>query len=136
MRIHFSKVWPSIYVCGGILLLSFLLPMPNNGKILNVGSICSFQNFFGLPCPGCGLTRSFVAMGHGLFQESYRWHPLGPFLFGLTVIYLIASLFLLNKQPPLKIDWRVQVGSLLVLAFVMLVFWGLRLNGVFPMPLK
>ena len=136
MRTHFSKIWPSTYVCAAVLLLSMLLPLPQNGRILNVGSICAFHNVFGLPCPGCGLTRSFVALGHGHFVESYHWHPLGPFLFGLAIIYVLASLFFSHRKTPLQIQWRLQVGSLILLGCIMLGFWVMRLNGIFPMPLR
>ncbi len=136
MRVTLRQIWPSTYVIGAILLLSVVLPLPSNGKILNVGSICAFHNVFGLPCPGCGLTRSFVSMGHGLFMESYRWHPLGPVLFVMAIIYFLASLLFIKKLPPLKIDSRLQVGALLSLALVMFVFWGLRLDGIFPLPAR
>ena len=29
-------------------------------------------------CPGCGLTRSWVALMHGNLADSIREHPLGP----------------------------------------------------------
>ncbi len=49
----------------------------------------------GLPCPGCGLTRSFVSLGHGHFWEALHWHPLGPALFFLSaLLWLRCGLFL------------------------------------------
>lgn len=32
-------------------------------------------------CPGCGLTRSFAAIGRGAFAEASAVNPLGPILF-------------------------------------------------------
>jgi Protein of unknown function (DUF2752) len=32
-------------------------------------------------CPGCGLTRSFAAIGHGSFAEANALNPLGPIFF-------------------------------------------------------
>jgi hypothetical protein len=41
-------------------------------------SLCPFKIFTGLPCPGCGLTRSAVAFLHGDPSASLFYHPLGP----------------------------------------------------------
>lgn len=43
-------------------------------------SLCLFKDLTHLPCVFCGLTRSFVLIGHGQWQESLRYHLLGiPF---------------------------------------------------------
>ena len=31
-----------------------------------------------MPCPSCGLTRSWQAAGHGRLRDAVRFHPLGP----------------------------------------------------------
>jgi len=41
------------------------------------GPPCLFRSAFGLPCPGCGLTRSIVALWRGDLLLSLRYHPLG-----------------------------------------------------------
>jgi hypothetical protein len=56
-------------------------PWVHNGPVL-----CPFRYFTGLPCPGCGLTRSFCAMSQGHFCDAMAFHILGPVLFaGLLV---------------------------------------------------
>lgn len=42
--------------------------------------LCSFRLWTGLPCPGCGMTRSMVCLFHGDALASLRFHPLGIFL--------------------------------------------------------
>ena len=42
---------------------------------------CIFRNLTGLPCAGCGMTRGFVAMGHGRAREAWGFNPLAPVLF-------------------------------------------------------
>ena len=39
---------------------------------------CAFDSIFGLRCPGCGLTRSFVHTAHFDIVEAFRLHPFGP----------------------------------------------------------
>lgn len=44
--------------------------------------VCLFRRVTGRPCPSCGLTRSWQALGHGRLGDSIRFHPFGP----LTVL--------------------------------------------------
>lgn len=43
--------------------------------------LCWFKNLTGLPCPGCGLTRSIACLAHLEFAKSLRYHPFGPVFF-------------------------------------------------------
>ena len=47
--------------------------------------LCVWRQLTGHRCPGCGMTRSFVFMGHGRVFDAFRLHPLGPFLYALVV---------------------------------------------------
>lgn len=49
---------------------------------------CAFESFFGLRCPGCGLTRSFVLTAHLDFSEAFRLHPLGPIGFLAVLVQI------------------------------------------------
>lgn len=42
---------------------------------------CTFRQVTGLPCPGCGLTRSWALTAHGRLGEALRRHPFGPLTF-------------------------------------------------------
>ncbi|MEK6289096.1 MAG: DUF2752 domain-containing protein [Acidobacteriota bacterium] len=62
-------------------------------------TICGFKNFTGLPCPGCGLTHSFCALGKGDFANAFGFNLLGPVLFlGLVVVWIRSASVLLNKS--------------------------------------
>lgn len=70
------------------LLLAFFSP-PRGAGI----SLCWFQDATGLPCPGCGLTRSLSCALRGMFLESWYYHPMGLFIFALFVFTAVQSLF-------------------------------------------
>jgi hypothetical protein len=78
-----------------VFLVSVLLK-PSSGDYFTV---CGFKNFTGLPCPGCGLTHSFCALGNGHITDAFAFNLLGPPLFVIFVLLWIRSAsVLLNKS--------------------------------------
>ena len=64
--------------------------------------ICPFRIATGLPCPGCGLTRSWVYLAHGRWTESLLAHPFGVVAAALVVV-LIATVVrarIRDQNPP------------------------------------
>ncbi|MGC4046043.1 MAG: DUF2752 domain-containing protein [Armatimonas sp.] len=114
-----------------ILLLSVLLPLPDaNGRML-LPPICAFKNLTGLPCPGCGLTRSFVCLGHGHIAEAFHYHILGPALF-LGILSAAVLMLIRIKHPHFLTKWRLDFPILISTAVVLLLLWPLRLMGWLP----
>ena len=54
---------------------------------ISLPQTCVFRNLTGLPCPGCGLSRSIVAAAHGDVGMSLMHHRLGL----LTLFYVILQ---------------------------------------------
>ncbi len=76
------------------LAASLLLPPPgSDGRIAHLPSFCPFFLLTGLPCPGCGLTRAFVCLGHGRWGEAWHWHPLGLPLYALCLLLWLRGGF-------------------------------------------
>lgn len=102
-------------IAGSIIFLSIDLSV--------IPHICLFQHFFGIPCPGCGITRSLLAFFVGDFQFAWILNPVG--------IILGASLV---AQVPLRIlalcnvSWgrrvfrltRVTTSSIIIL---LILYW-------------
>jgi hypothetical protein len=61
-------------------------------------TICGFKNVTGLPCPGCGLTHSFCALGKGEVADAFGFNLLGPPLFLVLVLIWIRSAFVLSNR--------------------------------------
>ena len=54
--------------------------------------VCWFQSSTGLPCPGCGMTRSLSCAVRGMFAESWHYHPMGLFVLLLFLLTAAQSL--------------------------------------------
>jgi hypothetical protein len=48
-------------------------------------SLCWFGAATGIPCPGCGVTRSVSCALRGMLYESSRFHPMGVLLLMLFI---------------------------------------------------
>ena len=70
---------------------SFLLRSEGQESVFLPGAkqampeMCASRRIFGLPCPGCGLTRSFVSISHGQLSRAWNFNPVSfllyPFIF-------------------------------------------------------
>jgi hypothetical protein len=65
-----------------------LFPFSAVGCDMELPGTCIFRNVTGIPCPGCGLTRSFVHLAHGNFMKALEFHLMGPVLFVLCLLQI------------------------------------------------
>ena len=84
----------------GILLISAGVAFARTRglELLPRRSICWSIAFFDRPCPGCGLTRSFIALAGGDWQGAAALNTLGPPLFLATVSLLLLHGWSLLRQ--------------------------------------
>ncbi len=57
--------------------------------LTNSGTKCFFKSVTGIPCPSCGMTRSFLHVFHGEWGQAFYDHPLFitiPFIIGAIVL--------------------------------------------------
>lgn len=124
--------WFAVFACLGIFLAAALLEpaAPGVGGLTFAGvrlpESCMFLRTTGVPCPGCGLTRSCVAAVHGRFGDSLAFHPLGlAVLFYAAAQALRHALWLARPAGRPAIDrWGGRLDwGLVALPVVMLVIW-------------
>lgn len=91
-----------LHVSIAIVGLSVLLGvLANEGYwLLPNRSICFSRGLLDRECPGCGLTRSFVAAGGGHLRQSWESNPLGPVLFGLNIAFLLSRVSAGKEKRP------------------------------------
>jgi hypothetical protein len=88
----FHTVW--LVTSAATLLLACLLRVHSGTKVVlpiierPLPELCLSRTWLQLPCPGCGLTRSFIALGHGDLAAAWRYNPAGLYIFVLCVFQL------------------------------------------------
>jgi len=65
--------------------------MPETFGVGGSESICMLRRMTGMPCPTCGVTRSFRALGQGALVAAVRFHPLGPVFFAMLAVVMVRS---------------------------------------------
>jgi hypothetical protein len=63
---------------------------------------CALRHLTGIPCPTCGMTRSFIALAKGDFATSIQMHAFGP------VLFLAFLLIFLHICGELRFGYRIQ----------------------------
>ncbi len=62
--------------------------------------LCPFRHVTGLPCPGCGLTRSWVALGHGDVSSAFGFNAFGPVFAAIAVVASGVAIWALITGRP------------------------------------
>lgn len=130
--------WLVIALCLGAIGVAWLLPAAPPGGALSVAGntlpdACGLKRIAGIPCPGCGLTRSWVAALEGDFAGSVAFHPVGWLVLLYAGAQAARHLLWLGVVP-----WRAGVDrigvwldrGLVVVLAVLLVVWLPRIVRV------
>lgn len=76
----------------GLFKIIFFIAV--SGIMLLVFYHCPFLYFFGVPCPGCGMTRALIKACTFDFKAAFYYHP----LFWLVIIAAVYTLLRLTGR--------------------------------------
>ena len=91
---------------------------------------CPMLHLTGIPCPGCGLTRSTLLVLHGDLGNALRLHAFGPVLL-VALLLMAVSLILPDAARRRFIDglerYDARFGITGMLLAALMVYWVARL---------
>jgi len=102
-------------LCSYMALTSFLF-----------GSVCVAEATIGLPCPGCGLTRAWLAALSLDFGRAFSYHP----LFLIPPAFVAVYIYKKVKRANARTKWFDAVCVTVLLAFG--VTYAVRMFLYFP----
>lgn len=81
---------------------------------------CPIKWFTGVPCPGCGMTRSCIAFLHLDFKSAFEYHA-------LTILAVPSFLYIILGKRPLFKSYKNEKVFYAILIIAMLGYYIIRL---------
>ncbi len=107
-----------LLLVGGVVAVLAALRIP----------ICPFAGVFGIPCPGCGLSRATFALLRGDFHGAYATHPA---VFVALPAAVVLALHATSSAPRTATRERWAAVCAAVVLFVLVAVWLARFAGAF-----
>ena len=115
-----SRVHLNVFL--SVLLVCLLAPV-----LVRIPHLCLLRHFLGIPCPGCGVTHSLIALERTQFREAWRWNPAGIALAMYLAFQVCARPFALCvERTGAALSAFSKLGERFVLS-ALLVVWLTRL---------
>lgn len=124
IRLH----WMFIAMPAAVLVLSFLMRSDGPTDVYLPGfefampATCTSQQLTGVDCPGCGLTRSFIAISHGQWGRAWSFNAAGFVVYAFCAIQIpwhgIQIVRLRRGRLPITTAWVYWVPMIMVVALV------------------
>jgi hypothetical protein len=116
--------WEMLAISCVVVVCAFLFRVSDDGERVFVSGpwavplppTCFSREALGIPCPGCGLTRSFVHLAHGHWRESWDSHHVGWLLALATVAQIPYRLCAVRcpDRPILPVRAAKAFGGVLI----------------------
>ncbi len=87
--------------------------------------VCPTQILFGLPCPGCGLTRAGVLLLRFRFVQAWEMHPF-IYVWLFFILYLCYNRYIRGKKA------KALLPLLIVITISMFIFYIYRMCRYYP----
>lgn len=134
-----DRHWTMLGISVAVIVLSFALQLNPAGRVRaswlpfdSLPPLCGSRAIFGFNCPGCGLTRSFVALAAGDFAESFRLHRVG-WLMAVAVVlqipYRLWGLWEVHRGVLAERSWPTWFGRALIAALVLNWLFNMAVAG-------
>jgi hypothetical protein len=91
--------------------------------------LCHMKRWTGFDCPGCGMTRAFISIGHGQLAQAWRYNAGALLLFPIMLFqipYRAGQLWRLKRGLP---EWQTGwVGRCAMITLAVVIFgqWILK----------
>lgn len=121
-----------------IVILACLLQIRSDQRVqlrwgpeIPLPEACVSKVYFGIECPGCGLTRSFISLTRGDIWQAWSLNRFS-WLLAIALVaqfpYRVWSLWRLEQQRVPIAAWPEWIGFSLVA--LLLGNWGLKMCGI------
>ncbi len=128
--------WVFLGISSVVVLLAVVFQVRGEEQVIIPGlnvplpGTCTFKQYVGADCPGCGLTRCFVSMAHGKVDRALHFNPVGILFFVIVatqIPFRSVQLWRLKRGlGELSFGWW-PYWLLIVVLIALLVQWAIRM---------
>jgi len=121
-----GAIFKKVHLGMRISLLAFLLlaglrlakVWDGPGALEALPGLCVFHRLTGWDCPGCGMTRSWICLLKGDWQQAWAWHPFGiPLALAFVAACLMPASMLLRLKQSRAWAWACAGALALLLGW-------------------
>lgn len=76
------------------------------------GMPCIINYTFGIPCPGCGMTRAYIALLKLDIEQAFTMHPL------FWTLPLIFTIYCIDRKKALCLKAIIVIAVLFILVYI------------------
>ena len=108
-----------------IILASTTLPVDPNLTLIP----CLFKSVFHIPCPGCGMTRAFILLGHFQYQEALTMNINSILVYIIIMALTINGIagFMTGRMIKLQLSGRLIIVIFTISFFLTMAGWSYNL---------
>jgi hypothetical protein len=108
IRYHATYLFLAVAVLG---LAMFLRIGPRDQVVIpgldyDLPETCAYRQLVGIGCPGCGMTRGFISLMRGRWQQAWTYNPGVYLLFFLVVIQIPYRAIQIRRARLAYPEWR------------------------------
>ena len=104
-RLHamFLLMALAVIVCSFVMTSEGKTAVRIPGVPFQMPETCMSKRMWGVDCPGCGLTRSFISMSHAQFSRAFSFNAAGPIVYLFVLIQIPWHAFQMFRIWRLKL---------------------------------
>ena len=122
-QLHANILFSSVLV-----LVMLVLCQNQFQQISSIPHFCVFQKIMNVPCPGCGVTRSFFSIVEGNVMLAWQFNPVGLCLFLFLVIQIPLRIVALKFKQTSDTVARFSKTASWVVICIMSLVWIVRVT--------
>ncbi len=85
---------------------------------------CPFSYIFGIPCPGCGMTRALFSLITLDFASAFYYHPLFPIVILVFIFLFLEYLGLVSLSDKTKNRFLVIIAIIFIITYFIRMYTG------------
>ena len=92
--------------------------------VLLSDTVCIFRGYLGIPCPGCGMTRAWLAVFDGDIPRAFFFHPLFWLVPLATFVWILRNKnTFCQKLLQSRLVFSLTVGAVLLVYLARMVLY-------------